>query len=145
MRCDPSKSTIQTWKERRATPGARAARRPGWFTLVHVRTGAAFAAAAMLGGGISTSTSDHTHHAVTYLFWYGCAGLFVLVAVLLTRVIERRRLANAGTEPAAGRPINVVINAAGHHEVREDGGRIIIRELTDEEARPPESSGAGTS
>ncbi len=46
----------------------------------------------MLGGGISASTSDRSHREVTYLFWYGGAGLFVLATIVLTSVIERRRI-----------------------------------------------------
>jgi len=67
------------------------------FSLEHLRTAAGWAAAVMLGGGISASTGDHSHRAMTYLFWYGCAGLFVGTAIVLTSVIERRR-----PKPSAG-------------------------------------------
>jgi hypothetical protein len=95
----------------------------------------------MLGGGISASTSDHSHHTVTYLFWYGCAGLFVTTTVVLTRVIERRRLRESeGQIERAGPP--VVQLAPGSHEVRDEGdGRTIVRPISDEEARPPSGEG----
>jgi hypothetical protein len=56
----------------------------------HVRAAASVVAASLLGGGINDSTSDHSHRLVTYFFWYGVAGLFVLIVIALTIRIERR-------------------------------------------------------
>jgi hypothetical protein len=85
---NPAKSGLAEWKERKPAP------RSGGtiFRLEHWRNAAGFAAAAMLGGGISASTADHSHETVTYWFWYGCAGAFILTTIILTGVIERRRM-----------------------------------------------------
>lgn len=93
---DHSKSWFRDGKERGVAP-PRNTRRIFGFSLEHLRTAAGWAAAAMLGGGISASTGDHSHHAMTYVFWYGCAGLFVVSTIVMTGVTERR-----GTERPAG-------------------------------------------
>jgi hypothetical protein len=146
LRRDYSKSWLQERKERGAAWPSNAERLFG-FSLEHLRNAAGFAGAAMLGGGISASTSDHSHHTVTYLFWYGCAGLFVVAAVVLTRMIERRRVrreaTDGGVEPGTRPPIHVHIHDPGPHEVREEGGRTIVRPLTNEEARPPGNASGG--
>src|ERR1700693_1869109 len=86
----------KSWLHERKEAKAAGTAKPWYFgiSLEHLRNAAGWASAAMLGGGISASTGDHSHHAMTYIFWYGGATLFVLAAIVLTGAVERRRVAS---------------------------------------------------
>jgi len=72
----PAARTIPTWL--------------GVFRLAYLRTalGAVFGLAA--AAGISLRISDHSHHTVSYLVWYGLAALALVGIVVTTVVIDRK-------------------------------------------------------
>ncbi len=82
----------------------RHARVPDWLgfvNLTHVRAVAGVTLGITGGAAIQLSTSDHSHHAVTYAGWYGGAVLALIVAVAATIAIERAPSGSKATaEPA---------------------------------------------
>jgi hypothetical protein len=81
-------------------PAAKAI--PKWlgvFRLSHLRTalGAVFGLTA--AAGVSLSISDHTHHLLSYVLWYGLAAVALVGVIVLTIVIERT--AGAASPPVA--------------------------------------------
>jgi len=66
---------------------------PTWFGLIkltYVRTAAAGVFALTAAAGISLSISDHSHHTISYVGWYGGAVVALVVAVATTLIIDGR-------------------------------------------------------
>jgi hypothetical protein len=74
---------------------------PRWprvLSLPHVRALAAGVIPLAAGGGINLVTSDHSHHAIVYVAWFGAAALAFLIVATTTFVIERTRAQTWGEQ-----------------------------------------------
>jgi hypothetical protein len=63
----------------------------GSFPLSDVRNAVAGVLGITLSAGISLSTSDHSHHMLSYLLWYGLAVLALIVVIACSIAIDRQR------------------------------------------------------
>jgi hypothetical protein len=73
------------------------------FSLPHVRAGAGVLFSISLGTGLALSFSDGGHDVLTYVAFYGLAGVFAVTAIASTVVIERRK--REGSPDSAPQPL----------------------------------------
>lgn len=81
---------------------------PSWFgfiKLTYVRTIASGVFALTAAAGISLSISDHSHREVSYIAWYGAAGLALAVILATTLIIDRKPAGPESPEPAWPLPV----------------------------------------
>jgi hypothetical protein len=91
---------------------------PSWFGFVkitHVRNVAAGVCTLTAAAGINLSTSDHSHREISYIAWYGAAGLALLVVVATTIIIERSR--SAGEDGQTGTTSHAAAQSPGRPPV----------------------------
>jgi len=62
----------------------------GFMTLKYVRGIAGGVFALTAAAGIALSISDHSHRLISYVAWYGAAGVAFVVAAVTTVIIDRR-------------------------------------------------------
>lgn len=62
----------------------------GFIKLTYVRTAAAGVFTLTAAAGITLSISDHSHHTISYIGWYGGAVIALAVVVATTAIIDRR-------------------------------------------------------
>jgi len=73
----------------------------GWIRLTHLRAVLAGVFTLTAGVALTLSVSDHTHHAITYVCWYGIASVALCGILVTTFIIEQgsARLARASSAP----------------------------------------------
>lgn len=82
----------------------RERRVPSWFgfiKLTYVRAVAAGICTLTAAAGITLSISDHSHHPISYIGWYGGAVIALAVVVATTVIIDRRPPASESRAPVS--------------------------------------------
>jgi hypothetical protein len=86
----------------RQRDGARVPDWLGFINLAHVRTAAGGVFGLTATAGVTLSISNHSHHTISYVAWYGVAGIALVVVVTTTILIERGRAAGRRTASRHG-------------------------------------------
>jgi hypothetical protein len=85
----------------RLRDAAHAQHWPGFVRLSHMRAAAGGVFGLSAAAGISLSISDHSHHTISYVVWYGLAGL-MLVVIITTLIVEHEQMAEPSQAQAHG-------------------------------------------
>jgi hypothetical protein len=94
---------------------------PRWFgfiKLTYVRTAAAGVFTLTAAAGISLSISDHSHHTVSYIGWYGGAVLALAVIVATTVIIDRVPMINASGDSSSPPPTRAPVSQTHEQQLK---------------------------